>query len=173
MADSSPEQPPRAQWYRSLTILVFLRTSSFSNIFLAQPEGGKIWRGSVAQKAGLPTHTGGWKRGTLSRAKLLGHKYSLLRASSLYAARCPAHGPPPPREQRQSRERFRGQQALRPPPNSSEARATAVGDMEAAVPSRVALSAASRFPNRHAVAGAPPPSLLVLGFCLCGCWMWF
>ena len=37
--------------------------------------------------------------------------------------------------------------------------ATAVGDMEAAVPSRVALSAASRLPNRHAVAGAPSPSL--------------
>ncbi|XP_066394506.1 ATP-dependent Clp protease adapter protein CLPS1, chloroplastic-like [Miscanthus floridulus] len=31
--------------------------------------------------------------------------------------------------------------------------ATAVGDMEAAVPSRVALSTASRLPNRHAVAG--------------------
>ncbi|CAO2191541.1 unnamed protein product, partial [Urochloa humidicola] len=45
---------------------------------------------------------------------------------------------------------------LRPAPNSipSEARPTAaVGDMEAAVPSRVALSAASRFPSRHAVAG--------------------
>ncbi|CAO2191540.1 unnamed protein product, partial [Urochloa humidicola] len=44
---------------------------------------------------------------------------------------------------------------LRPAPNSipSEARPTAaVGDMEAAVPSRVALSAASRFPSRHAVA---------------------
>ncbi|CAO2206811.1 unnamed protein product, partial [Urochloa humidicola] len=44
---------------------------------------------------------------------------------------------------------------LRPPPPNSvrRARATAVGDMEAAVPSRVALSAASRFPSRHAVAG--------------------
>ncbi|ONM04607.1 hypothetical protein Zm00014a_040400 [Zea mays] len=31
--------------------------------------------------------------------------------------------------------------------------ATAVGDMEAAVPSRVALSAASRLPNPHAVTG--------------------
>ena len=44
-------------------------------------------------------------------------------------------------------------------PDSSEARAAAVGDMAAAVPSRVALSAASRFPNRHAVAGAPSLSL--------------
>jgi len=44
--------------------------------------------------------------------------------------------------------------------------ATAVGDMEAAVPSRVALSAASRLPNRHAMAGAPSPSLPILApFC--------
>ena len=44
--------------------------------------------------------------------------------------------------------------------------ATAVGDMEAALPSRVALSAVSRLPNRHAVAGAPSPSLPILApFC--------
>jgi hypothetical protein len=29
MADSSPQQPPRAQWYRSLTILVFLEDIKF------------------------------------------------------------------------------------------------------------------------------------------------
>jgi hypothetical protein len=53
--------------------------------------------------------------------------------------------------------------------------ATAVGDMEAAVPSRVALSAASRLPNPHAVTGAPSPSLPSLApVCqFVGIWMRF
>jgi len=73
----------------------------------------------------------------------------------LQTARRPAHGASSPPRQLSSAPGFRISGA-----------ATAVGDMEAAVPSRVALSAASRLPNRHAVAGAPSPSLPILApFC--------
>ena len=73
----------------------------------------------------------------------------------LQTARRPAHGASPPRQLSSAP----GLQNLR-------GAATAVGAMEAAVPSRVALSAASRLPNRHAVAGAPSPSLPILApFC--------